>query len=607
MRPLSQVHILRERIAEFVTAPTNEVTDRYLRALYDTSRLFRRIELGSATLSDLSCLMKSYEASLELLRIWRPKSDLIQFLEHTLANWNIPALVELGREGVIIPTSNLPFKISETLNLCFQRGQEILQSATKLCPEGLVLEEDNGFRITGPRRRVNSVYAELRDRGEDAAVVVYRTSLILELPAITELSATYRKWYGEWTQHWINLWSTTLATFAEHSIAHRRIEQACAEIDVIWSVKQVATKWGWNYPDYVESEESWIEGSNIRHPILEQIHTQVPYVGQDLSLKESSLLLYGLNASGKSSLMKAIGLCTILAQTGFPVPATTLRLAPFKAIFTRILGNDNLWAGLSSFAVEMTEFREILQHADQCCLVLGDELCSGTESLSATALVAAGLETLASRKTRFVFATHLHELSSLIPPEISIAHLAVHYDETKDVLVYDRSLKPGSGSALYGLEVCRSLGMPTTFLERAMTIRNSLAGTIIPKLSIYSPNSIVMSCEICQSTKGLETHHIIHQAGFTGSDTALHSPSNLTTLCGVCHDDHHAGRLLIQGWQETSAGRRLMWTKNTTTLDPEIMEFIKMEKTLKRRVATIQRVVEQRFGVSLTSAIIKGI
>ena len=609
MRPISNVPLLRERIAEFAAAPTDESTDRHLRTLYDTSRLFRRIELGSATLSDLACLMKSYEASLELLRIWRPDRTLIEYLEKTLAVWNIPTLVELGREGVMVPTSKIPLKLSETLLKCFQKGQEIRQKVTALCPEGLVIEEDNGFRITGPKRRVNSVYAELHDRGEAATVVIYRTSLTLELPAITELSVSYRTWYGEWTTLWLATWSEALSRIANECILHRRIEQICAEIDVIWSVSQVATKWGWIYPEYVEADEGRIEGQHIRHPILEQIHNQVPYVGQDLTLgpTDTGLLLYGLNASGKSSLMKAVGLCTLLAQTGFPVPAKMFRVAPFKAFFTRILGNDNLWAGLSSFVVEMTEFREILQNADKFSLVLGDELCSGTESMSATAIVAAGIETLATRRTKFVFATHLHELGTLITPGVRIAHLAVHYDATNDVLVYDRTLKEGSGSALYGLEVCRSLGMPTAFLDRAMMIRNSLSGSVIPKISPYSPDAPVVSCEVCGSFKTLETHHIAHQAGFVGSNAALHSPSNLATLCATCHDDHHAGNLEISGWQETSTGRRLVWTRKTTSslLDAEVIEFIKMERSLHRRVATIQRVTLQRFGIQVTSAQIK--
>jgi DNA mismatch repair protein MutS len=300
--------------------------------------------------------------------------------------------------------------------------------------------------------------------------------------------------------------------------------------------------------------------------------------------------------------MKAIGLCTVLAQTGFPVPASKFKIAPFTALFTRILGNDNLWAGLSSFAVEMSEFREVLQYSDTKTLVLGDELCSGTETVSATAIVAAGLETLASRRTKFLFATHLHELGSMPIPGVRVAHLAVHYDEATGVLVYDRTLREGSGSALYGLEVCKALGLPAAFLDRANQIRQSLVGYRKPTQSVYSKDSVVEACEVCGSTKGLETHHINHQATFTGPEKSLHAPHNLATLCSACHDDHHGGRLVIDGWEETSAGRRLIWNRPTQeTFSPEVTAFIRLEKALKKPILTIIRVVDQLFGVKITA------
>jgi DNA mismatch repair protein MutS len=99
-----------------------------------------------------------------------------------------------------------------------------------------------------------------------------------------------------------------------------------------------------------------------------------------------------MNASGKSTLMKATGLCILLAQAGCFVPAKEMTLSPYQAIYTRILNQDNLFAGLSSFAVEMSELRDILRHANSKTMVLGDELCSGTESTSAQALVASGIQ-----------------------------------------------------------------------------------------------------------------------------------------------------------------------------------------------------------------------
>jgi len=68
-------------------------------------------------------------------------------------------------------------------------------------------------------------------------------------------------------------------------------------------------------------------------------------------------LLYGTNAVGKTSFIKSIGISIIMAQAGLFVPADSYTFSVYKSIYTRILGNDNLFKGLSTFAVEMTELR----------------------------------------------------------------------------------------------------------------------------------------------------------------------------------------------------------------------------------------------------------
>ena len=602
-QPTSNVATLRHRLAEFTKTHPPE-TERHLRSLYDTSRIFRRLELGTATLVDMGCLLRSWTAALSLIQMWRPEElEVSSYLTTVLGDWNLDALCQ---ETI---TNALPFVNPgvDTATL-FAEGQSLRAEVEALCSEGLYIEDvdGGGFRITGTKRRLAAAHAALRDNGDTTAVLsLHRTTSILETASLLDVSARHREWFSRWSLWWALLWARTIQDFVVAGRDfHRRIEVLCAEIDVIWTISGIAKEWGWTNPVYVESEDSWVQATGLRHPMIEQLLTQVPYVAQDISLAgdETGLLLYGMNASGKSSLMKAVGLCTVLAQTGFPVPAASFTLAPFTAIFTRILGNDNLWAGQSSFVVEMTEFRDVLRFADNRSLILGDELCSGTESLSATALVAAGVETLASRKAKFLFATHLHELGSLGLGGVKVAHLAVHYDEATGSLVYDRTLKPGSGSALYGLEVCRALDMPTAFIERALQIRQGLVGDQKAHVSPYSSESVVSRCEVCGSSAGLETHHIQHQATFQGPTAALHAPHNLTTLCGVCHDDHHAGRLAIKGWEDTTEGRRLLWSRpgQVSVLDSDVVDFIRMEKALKKRVLTIQRVVKTRFGLDVT-------
>jgi DNA mismatch repair protein MutS len=249
----------------------------------------------------------------------------------------------------------------------------------------------------------------------------------------------------------------------------------------------------------------------------------------------------------------------------------------------------------------MTEFREILQLADERSLVLGDELCSGTESLSATALVAAGVETLAARGTKFVFATHLHELASLIPADsVKALHLKVHYDAATDQLIYDRRLEAGAGSSLYGLEVCRALDLPADYLERATVIRKQLAGWVAPHRSIYSADVVIDRCAVCTGTDRLETHHIQHQAN--GGDNKA---ANLVCLCAKCHDEHHGGRLVIQGWEDIGTGRRLVWKRLVEELKAEIVTWVKEQRSHKIRVTTIQRLAKQSFGIELTAQQIK--
>ena len=193
------------------------------------------------------------------------------------------------------------------------------------------------------------------------------------------------------------------------------------------------------------------------------------YVQHSVKLDQdtNSWLVYGMNASGKSTLMKATGIAILLAQAGSYVPALRLRFRPFRAIYTRILNHDNLFAGLSSFAVEMSELRDILRQADERSLVLGDEMCSGTESLSAMSLVAAGIEWLSAKRAKFIFATHLHDLPSLIDCsalKLKVWHLRVEYDPVSQKLIYDRTLMPGSGSSLYGLEVANAMDLPLELL-----------------------------------------------------------------------------------------------------------------------------------------------
>lgn len=305
--------------------------------------------------------------------------------------------------------------------------------------------------------------------------------------------------------------------------------------------------------------DSFVNVKGMRHILIESLLKDETYVTNDIHLDNSQkgVLLYGTNAVGKSSFIKSLGICVIMAQAGFFVPCSEFYFFPFKNIFTRILGNDNLFKGLSSFAVEMTELKTILSMADSNSLILGDELCSGTESNSAISIFLAGIQHLYKENSNFIFATHFHEIVDFEElddmPLLSLKHLAVSYDQSRDKLVYDRKLRDGPGESMYGLEVCKALHLPREFLEQAHSLRNKYnvkTGSILDwKQSRYNSQKLRGMCEDCGKSFSTEVHHLAHQKdakenGYIGSFHKNHV-ANLRALCEKCHLKAHQHNLEV--------------------------------------------------------------
>ena len=241
-----------------------------------------------------------------------------------------------------------------------------------------------------------------------------------------------------------------------------------------------------------------------------------------------------------------------MAQAGLYVPCLTFAYKPYQSIFTRILGNDNLFKGLSTFAVEMTELRSILTTADRNSLVLGDELCSGTESDSALSIFTAGLEILHAQEATFLFATHFHEITTYDEikalNKLKMMHMAVHYNKETHALVYDRKLRAGSGDSMYGLEVCKSLALPEAFLQRAHDIRMKYHKNQQPILSLspshFNARKLVGNCELCKFNKASEVHHLQHQKNANATNNYIQTfhknhAANLLNICEECHHKIH--------------------------------------------------------------------
>ncbi len=376
-----------------------------------------------------------------------------------------------------------------------------------------------------------------------------------------------------------------------------------AEVDLTVSNIKMAKKYNYTAPKIVKRDEktNFIEIIELRHPIIESSQECGIYVPNDIILGDLTLaskehkdnliiknsrpdniidnkmhgvLLYGINSSGKSSLMKSIGICVIMAQAGFYVPANSFRFCLFDEVFTRISGSDNIAKGLSSFAVEMLELKNIFNRASTNSLILGDEISHSTETMSGVSIVASAILKLAKLKSIFVFATHLHQLPEIAEIEklknIICLHLSVFYNEDDDKLVFNRKLSYGSGSSMYGLEFAKSLHMDKEFLNMANSIRKRLTDDYDTierlsqkKTSTYNKDLYIASCAICGAAVD-DVHHIKEQHKSDQNDFIGHISKNhkynLIPLCKKHHKMVHNGEININGFVTTSKGLELHYS-----------------------------------------------
>jgi DNA mismatch repair protein MutS len=515
--------------------------------------------------SKIDKLLKENELLEEKLEIFR--THILKLLN--TEDKNYVTITRLGKEG---------FYIGLTKNRYSSIKKELLESHL-IIDDDLYLFKDFNIKVqTSNVKITNTLTANISDK------YVHNMQKIIEFNKIVfkEKIAYYEKKFASMLSELVSF---------------------IAEVDLTVSNIKTAKKYNYIEPKIVKREDktNFIEAIELRHPIIERSEENGIYVPNDIILGDLTLaskeqqenliitnsrpdnmndnkmhgvLLYGINSSGKSSLMKSIGICVIMAQAGFFVPAKSFRYCIFDEIFTRISGSDNIAKGLSSFAVEMLELKNIFNRATQHSLILGDEISHSTETMSGVSIVASAILKLASLKSIFVFATHLHQLPEIEEIEklknIICLHLSVFYNENDDKLVFNRKLSHGSGSSMYGLEFAKSLHMDKEFLKTANDIRkrltddfDSLERLTQKKTSMYNKDLYVTACAIC-GAKVDDVHHIKEQhkaddKGFIGHINQNHK-FNLIPLCKKHHKMVHEGKININGFVTTSKGLELHYS-----------------------------------------------
>lgn len=228
-----------------------------------------------------------------------------------------------------------------------------------------------------------------------------------------------------------------------------------------------------------------IEISGGRHPVIEQMSFSSNFIPNDIKLDNVDnclLLITGPNMGGKSTILRQTALIVLLAHIGSFVPAEKASIELVDRIFTRVGASDNLVKGQSTFMVEMQEAAFILNNATSKSLIILDEIGRGTSTYDGVSIAWAITEYIHNKiKAKTLFATHYHELISVVENLPRAKNYSIAVKENNEGVIFLYKLEPGGINKSYGIEVAKRAGLPIWIIEKSSHILKDLEEDVLEK------------------------------------------------------------------------------------------------------------------------------
>lgn len=618
-----------------------EKYETYLKLVLDIERLHRRMRINMIQPTEIHSLYQTYQSIQSIIKLFvknhKTNTKTNSKNRITIADYDISS-EDITNFNKLINELNNTFHIDKivkyqkenmtesifkpTIHASADQIQENISEIHKLYDTEIKYFSDklndtniiklkysdrDGYYLTVTNTKAKLLQNKLTDT--DKSIYTFKARTKSEKSIISDKTKEYSNklivYEAKCKSLMKKLFQETIQFISEkYTPTMRKIAHFIAKLDLIKTYSKISKKYGYCRP-IIKSHQSqsnaqthqslsYITAKDLRHPIIERNQKNLEYIPNDVNigLKEKGMVLFGINSSGKSCYMKSVGLSIIMAQMGMFVPAKSFTYYPYTNIFTRISGDDNIFRGLSSFAVEMTELRTIINHATSSSLVIGDEVCRGTEDTSALAIVSATINHFKKHDINFIFTSHLHKLTKIVK-DVSFYHLSTkvihdksnnhtnnqtnnqtnnHINNNQSKIVYTRKLTEGSGITKYGLEVASFLIKDEIFVKEAYRIRNDLLKEpdkiVNTQKSRYNSDIYVDHCAICKKTykqTQLDVHHINFQSNCDENGLYKHIPKNmacnLVVLCKEHHTEVHQNKIKIKGYKYTSDGRELEFLK----------------------------------------------